>query len=60
MENLQIQTNPKVEAVFNNYPDAVQKKILNLRKLIVETAEDTEEITKLEDCLLYTSPSPRD
>tara|TARA_R100001369_G_scaffold92166_1_gene135802 strand:- start:1921 stop:2349 length:429 start_codon:yes stop_codon:yes gene_type:complete len=57
MENLQIQTNPKVEAVFNNYPNAVQKKILNLRNLIVETAKDTEEITKLEETLKWGEPS---
>ncbi|RFN59847.1 DUF1801 domain-containing protein [Marixanthomonas ophiurae] len=57
MENIHIQTNPKVEAVFNNYPNFIQKKLSNLRKLIVETAENTEEITNLEETLKWGEPS---
>jgi len=57
MENLNIQTNSKVEAIFNNYPDLVQKKLLNLRKLIFETAKNIDEITKLEETLKWGEPS---
>jgi len=57
MKNLQIQINQEVEAVFNKYPQTVQKKVLNLRKLIIETAKDTEEITNLEETLKWGEPS---
>ncbi len=57
MKNLQINTNPKVKPVFNNYPDLVQDKLLNLRNLIIETANEIEEITALEETLKWGEPS---
>lgn len=57
MKNLNIQTNPEVEDVLNNYPNAVQKKLSNLRRLIIETAESTKEITSLEETLKWGEPS---
>jgi len=57
MKDLQIQINPKVEAVFNNYPDSIQKKLLNLRRLIFETAETIEGITSIEETLKWGEPS---
>jgi len=57
MKNLQINTNPEVELVFNNYPEFVRKKLLNLRVIILETAKEIEEITALEETLKWGEPS---
>ncbi len=57
MENLLIDTNPKVEVVFNNYPKLVRKKLLDLRLLILETANEIEQISNLEETLKWGEPS---
>jgi len=57
MKNVNIRTNPKVEAVFNNYPTAVRKKMKNLRQLIIDTANEIEEINDLEETLKWGEPS---
>jgi hypothetical protein len=56
-KNLQTGINPEVESIFNNYPDSVRKKTLNLRKLIIEAANKIEEITDLEETLKWGEPS---
>lgn len=57
MNNLEICTHPDVDAVFRNYPDSVQSKLLMLRDLIIETAEEMDEITHLEETLKWGEPS---
>ncbi len=57
IENLEVTTNPKVEEVFANYPDSVRSKMQNLRKLVIETAQETPEIDKLEETLKWGEPS---
>lgn len=57
MNNLQIQTNPKVELVFNNYPDSVRNHMLELRNLVLETAKEIDGISKLEETLKWGEPS---
>lgn len=57
MANLQINTSPKVEMVFNNYPDSVRSKLLHLRHLIIETANGIAEITTIEETLKWGEPS---
>lgn len=57
MKDLQIKTNPEVELVFNNYPDAVRSKMLALRELVIETAKETEGMVKLEETLKWGEPS---
>jgi len=57
MKNLQLSTNPDAEQVFKNYPDFVREKMLNLRRLILETASETERITNLEETLKWGEPS---
>lgn len=57
MKNLNINTNPDVESVFSNYPKKVQKKMVNLRKLVIETAKEIEELTTLEETLKWGEPS---
>ncbi len=50
-------TDPKVDDVFANYPDFVKDKMQYLRELIIETAEETPEITDLEETLKWGEPS---
>lgn len=57
MKNLQITTNPEVELVFDNYPGSVQKKILNLRDLIIKTASEIVEIVDIEETLKWGEPN---
>jgi len=57
IEKLKISTNPEVKTVFNNYPDFVKDKILNLRKLIMETASKIDQITEIEETLKWGEPS---
>lgn len=57
MNKIEIKTNPEVELVFNNYPDSVRNKMLMLRKLVIETAKETDGITKLEETLKWGEPS---
>jgi len=57
MKDLIINTNPKIEAVYHNYPEFVLKKIMSLRNLIVETASELEEISNLEETLKWGEPS---
>ena len=57
MNNLQININPEVELVFNNYPQWVCKKLPHLRKLILETANQIAEIKEIEETLKWGEPS---
>ena len=57
MKNLQTNINPDVTLVFNNYPDHVRKKLLLLRRIIIETAEEMPEIKELEETLKWGEPS---
>jgi len=57
MKNLRIKTNPEVELVLNNYPPLVREKILHLRKLIIETANEIEKIPEIEETLKWGEPS---
>ena len=49
--------NPKVSAVFKKHPVPMQKKLLHLRQLILETAAETEGIDQLEETLKWGEPS---
>ena len=57
MKNIEVKTNPKVESIFKNYPDSVKKEMTNLRALIIETADEIEGITNLEETLKWGEPS---
>lgn len=56
MRNLQIKSNPEVKSVFNAYPDSVRDKLLNLRRLILEVANEIEGVN-LEETLKWGEPS---
>ena len=54
---MQLKTDPRVEKVFANYPDSVRDKMQFLRELVIETAEEIQEISKLEETLKWGEPS---
>lgn len=57
MNKLEIKTNPKVEEIFANYPDFVQDKMQYLRKLVIEAAEETLDVSTIEETLKWGEPS---
>ncbi|SEM31725.1 protein of unknown function (DU1801) [Aquimarina amphilecti] len=57
MQQTLITTNPKVKSIYSAYPDTIQKKIIELRNLIIETAEGIEEIKSIEETLKWGEPS---
>lgn len=57
MKNLKIKSSPEVKLVFNYYPELVRKKIVDLRRLVLEVADEIEEITNLEETLKWGEPS---
>src|SRR5205085_5192275 len=48
---------PAVKAVFDAYPTALRKKLLALRRLILETAAETEGVGELRETLKWGQPS---
>jgi len=57
MGKLTLITDPRVNAVFADYPDFVRDKMQHLRELVIETAEETEGVTILEETLKWGEPS---
>ena len=57
MKQLTVTTNPEVKLVFARYPQPVKEKLTILRDLIIESAEEIEEITALEETLKWGEPS---
>ncbi|PRX54923.1 DUF1801 domain-containing protein [Flagellimonas meridianipacifica] len=57
LQRIQVNTNSSVQAVFDNYPETVCDKMDNLRRLIIETANETEEVSMLEETLKWGEPS---
>ncbi|MDO6439082.1 DUF1801 domain-containing protein [Cyclobacterium sp. 1_MG-2023] len=54
---MKLTTDPRVEVVFANYPDFVKDKMRNLRNLVIETAQEVEGISHLEETLKWGEPS---
>lgn len=54
---MNLKTCPEVETIFSNYPEFVRDKMDQLRKLIIETAEETEGVKDLEETLKWGEPS---
>lgn len=57
MGKFNLKTDPQVETIFANYPDFVRDKMQHLRNLVIETAEETEGVTLLEETLKWGEPS---
>ena len=49
--------NAAVEAVFASFPQAVRAQLLTLRRLILETAADTDGVGAIEETLKWGQPS---
>ncbi|MEM6804878.1 MAG: DUF1801 domain-containing protein [Bacteroidota bacterium] len=56
MSRLEIKTDPKVASIFKQYPKEAREKILILRKLILEVADEIG-IHSLEEALKWGEPS---
>ena len=57
MGKLVLKTNPKFEEKFSAYPTHIREKMEFLRKLVIETAEESESIDQLEETLKWGEPS---
>lgn len=57
MGKLTVKSSPKVNAIYDNYPDAVRGKMKFLRELVIETAKETEGIDELVETLKWGEPS---
>ncbi len=57
MKSFQITTDPGVPLVFDKYPGPVSSKLLNLRSIIIEAAEEMEDLTNMEETLKWGEPS---
>ncbi|PID61411.1 MAG: hypothetical protein CR986_02945 [Ignavibacteriae bacterium] len=57
MKNLKVKTNQQVKVKFQDYPENIKSKLNYLRKLIIETADQIEDITELEETLKWGEPS---
>lgn len=56
-KQFEIKTDPRVEEVFANYPDSVREKMQLLRELVLETAQETVGINRIEETLKWGEPS---
>jgi hypothetical protein len=54
---MEVKSDPAVELVFAEYPNAIRKKMLELRALVIETASEIEGIRELEETLKWGEPS---
>lgn len=54
---MKLNSDPKVEAVFNRYPAFAKPQLLDLRKLILQTASEIDGLQKLEETLKWGEPS---
>lgn len=59
MPDLELISSSTVKSKFDNYPDHIKPIMLDLRKLILQTASETEGITQLEESLKWNEPSYR-
>ena len=57
MGKLNLKRDLKVEEVFANYPNFVQDKMQYLRELVIETAEEVQDISNMEETLKWGEPS---
>ncbi len=54
---MKLVTDPRVEEVFDNYPDHIRPKIDALRQLILDSATEVAGVEKLEETLKWGEPS---
>ncbi|MCP4443000.1 MAG: DUF1801 domain-containing protein [Aureispira sp.] len=54
---MKIKADPRVKSVFDNYPDHIRPKLMNLKELVLEAAKEVEGIKQLEVTLKWGEPS---
>lgn len=54
---ISINQNPLVVSKFDNYPNKVKPQMDNLRSLILQTAEEIDSISEMEETLKWGEPS---
>jgi len=54
---MKINSDPRVKPVFAKYPTKVRGKMKALRKLVIESAKEIEELEELEETLKWGEPS---
>ena len=57
MGELKLKTDPSVDTIFANYPDFVRNKMQYLRELVIETAEEMDDVPVLKETLKWGEPS---
>lgn len=57
MKRILINSDPEVKEVFQNYPSEVKHKMHEIRELIIQVAQETEEIQALQETLKWGEPS---
>jgi hypothetical protein len=57
MSKIKIISNPTVKTVYSSYPKLAKANVLALRDLILETANELENLTELEETLKWGEPS---
>ena len=57
MSKITVSKNPEVDIIFKNYPIFVNKQMNRLRKLILNTAEETDQISEVEETLKWNEPA---
>jgi hypothetical protein len=57
MRKLNLKTDPKVNTVLAEYPEGVREKMLFLKGLVIETAEETDGVDEMEITLKWGEPS---
>ncbi|SEB81515.1 protein of unknown function (DU1801) [Tenacibaculum sp. MAR_2009_124] len=57
MSTLTITSHPEVALIFKNYPEKVKKQMQTLRELVLKTAEELEQVSKIEETLKWGEPS---
>lgn len=54
---MEIIENKDVLEIYNNYPDPIKEKLLHLRQLVLDTAQEIEADSVLEETLKWGEPS---
>ena len=57
MASIKIDKHPDIEGKFQSYPENARNRLLNLRALILSTAEEIDETDSIEETLKWGEPS---
>lgn len=59
MSKIQIRSSPEVKKLMDGYPKEVRSRLLHIRKLIIESAEEMEDVNFLQESLKWGEASYR-